>query len=228
MGPSLSSPFTNSHNQQRSDYWTFLYRGRPLEVQAAPTNPLTVNLLFTTSLFMISDEISSVSDYVEATARTWSNEFHEYLLEGRALAVDMEEVADRLDSSLDDAKKALFYGDEETSRKECRDYLLSNCFKSEKQKYILHATLGIATEAGEILEAVSARFMGNDIDFVNVSEEIGDLLYYVARLADAIGVDLLEVMKTNIEKLEERFPEDFNQEDALNRDTDQEREILES
>jgi len=176
----------------------------------------------------IFGDIDSIEDYVKATARTWTGEFHGRLVNNYRLHQDIDEAISVLDVKLDDAKKALFYGQEETSRISSRSEVLSDAFDTGKRKDILHAALGIATEAGEILKAISVRFIRADIDEVNLAEELGDLMYYVARMADAIGVDLLDVMKTNIEKLESRFPEEFTQEDALNRDREKEREILES
>lgn len=93
---------------------------------------------------------------------------------------------------------------------------------------ILHAAMGIATESGELLDAVKKYvFYGKDIDYVNINEEAGDLLWYLALLLDAIGVDFESVMDKNINKLKARYLEKFDNGQANNRDLEKERDILE-
>jgi NTP pyrophosphatase (non-canonical NTP hydrolase) len=93
---------------------------------------------------------------------------------------------------------------------------------------VLHATIGIATEAGELMEAVlKALVQGVPIDTVNLGEEIGDLNWYEALMVDALGVDWDEIRERNIAKLRKRYPEKFTSEKAINRDLKAERKILE-
>ena len=94
--------------------------------------------------------------------------------------------------------------------------------------HILHAALGIGSEAGEILDALKKQHAYNKpIDKVNMIEEVGDVMWYVMLMCRALNVDLETVCRTNIEKLKARYPNQWNQEDALNRDLDKERKILE-
>lgn len=87
----------------------------------------------------------------------------------------------------------------------------------------LHAVMGVATEAGELVEAV---LRGGDE--INLAEEIGDVLWYCAVLADDLGLTLGDVMAKNIAKLTTRYPgKRFTKHDALTRDLDAEREVLE-
>lgn len=92
----------------------------------------------------------------------------------------------------------------------------------------LHMTIGIATEAGELLDVYKKAFAyGKKIDVVNVKEEIGDLLWYIVNQCDINGFDIEEIMHTNIMKLLKRFPEKFDADAAIFRNTDAERVILE-
>lgn len=92
----------------------------------------------------------------------------------------------------------------------------------------LHMVIGISTEAGELLDAYKKHFAyGKDLDVVNVGEEIADIMWYVSNLCRMKGIDLEEMMQRNIDKLKARYPEKFTQENALNRDLDNERNILE-
>lgn len=93
---------------------------------------------------------------------------------------------------------------------------------------LLHAAMGIGTEAGELLDAFKRKiFYGKDLDVVNVKEEIGDLMWYVAILLRELDLDFHEILDLNIEKLKARFPDKFSEGKALNRDLERERSILE-
>jgi len=94
---------------------------------------------------------------------------------------------------------------------------------------VLHAVLGIATEAGELVDAVCRTLLsGKKLDAVNLAEEAGDVLWYVAVLLDAIGLPWEPVMQANILKLARRFRASFDGEDAILRDVDAERRVLEA
>ncbi len=102
---------------------------------------------------------------------------------------------------------------------------------------LLHAFIGLETEVGEILDALKKHvFYGKELDVVNLAEELGDLDWYKAIATDALAT-LLErdpyeletsIKKTNIEKLKARFPNKFNNTDAVERNLENERKILES
>jgi len=93
---------------------------------------------------------------------------------------------------------------------------------------IQHGAIGIATEAGELLDALKKHlYYQRGLDIVNVREELGDVLWYVALVCNAIGVDMGQVMEANIDKLRQRYPEKFTPQLALNRDLDAERKALE-
>jgi len=92
----------------------------------------------------------------------------------------------------------------------------------------IHMVLGMQTEAAEIADVYKkALAYKKDIDFVNVKEEIGDQMWYIANMCNIHGWDLREILATNISKLESRYPEKFTVEEALNRDLTAERVILE-
>jgi len=83
---------------------------------------------------------------------------------------------------------------------------------------LLHATLGISGEAGELLDAVKKSFIYNkELDFVNAKEELGDILWYVALACRTLGVSFDEIMQMNIDKLTKRYPEKYTDEAAAER-----------
>jgi NTP pyrophosphatase (non-canonical NTP hydrolase) len=81
---------------------------------------------------------------------------------------------------------------------------------------VLYCALGIAGEAGEVAEkikkllrlhGVSGTFdmlkkEGRERDLI--VKELGDILWYVARLADDLGIRLEHVATVNVEKLGDR------------------------
>jgi len=93
---------------------------------------------------------------------------------------------------------------------------------------LLHGAIGICTEGGELLDALKKHiYYGKELDKVNIIEEIGDVLWYIALICNALGISLEEVMQKNIEKLQIRYPEHFSEENALFRNLEKERNILE-
>lgn len=97
-----------------------------------------------------------------------------------------------------------------------------------KKMRLLHGAIGCATEAGELLDQIKKHvFYGKDLDEVNIMEEVGDLFWYSVVCLDAIGYEIDDSMKRNIEKLSARYKGGFTQDKAINRDLDKEREILE-
>lgn len=92
---------------------------------------------------------------------------------------------------------------------------------------LLHAALGKCTEAGEFLDALKKYIVyGKDLDLVNLREEIGDGHWYDAIAASALETTFEEIWEKNIAKLKSRYGDKFNQEGALNRDLEKERDIL--
>ena len=95
-------------------------------------------------------------------------------------------------------------------------------------KRLMHSAFGMATEAGEFLDALKKHvFYGKELDRVNLREELGDMFWYIAIACDELGVDFEPIMQRNIEKLKARYGEKFTEEAAENRDLETERKILE-
>jgi NTP pyrophosphatase (non-canonical NTP hydrolase) len=76
-------------------------------------------------------------------------------------------------------------------------------------------TLGLCGEAGEFAEVVKkvtehgvTEIKGKDA-LAAMSEELGDVLYYVAAIANYLNLDLLQIAVNNIKKLRERYPDGF-------------------
>jgi NTP pyrophosphatase (non-canonical NTP hydrolase) len=99
---------------------------------------------------------------------------------------------------------------------------------SNNNNRLLHAGIGMATEAAEFIDPIKKfLFYNKPIDKTNLKEEIGDLLWYVAIACSALGTTVEEEMERNITKLAKRYPEKFTSEAAINRDLEAERKVLE-
>lgn len=73
-----------------------------------------------------------------------------------------------------------------------------------------NAALGLCGEAGDVADLVrKCRFLGVPLDRQHVIEELGDVAWYVALTATAIGVDLGEVLLANLDKLRRKFSPDL-------------------
>ena len=91
-----------------------------------------------------------------------------------------------------------------------------------------HMLMGMVTEVGELVDAYKKHYAyGKALDKVNVAEEIGDLLWYVANFCRMNNIDLEEQLDININKLKARYPRKFDSDKAINRDLSVERKILE-
>ncbi len=112
---------------------------------------------------------------------------------------------------------------------ESKDFdAIASRLKDKRTLRLLHGSCGIATEAGELLDALKKHiFYGKETDTVNIVEEVGDLMWYCAIILDELGVEFDEVMEKNINKLKARYGEKFSEASASKRNLDKERKILE-
>lgn len=84
--------------------------------------------------------------------------------------------------------------------------------------HLLNGVLGLCGESGEVADMVKKNWMqGHDLDLDHVVKELGDVLWYVAETATAIGVDMETIMKMNIDKLKARYPDGFSSDRSQHR-----------
>ena len=84
---------------------------------------------------------------------------------------------------------------------------------------VLYAAIGMCGEAGEVSELVKKyAYHGHAIDTEHLARELGDVLWYVAYMADLFGYPLGKIMAMNQEKLAKRYPDGkFDAERSRNR-----------
>ena len=99
---------------------------------------------------------------------------------------------------------------------------------TKESVHLLHAGLGLCTEVGEFVDIIKKHiFYGKEFDFVNAHEELGDIEWYVAEGIAVLQTTLKEILSLNIAKLKERFPERFTETNAIDRNEEAERILLE-
>ena len=158
-------------------------------------------------------------DYVKQAVRTESPAFH------RIGAWPFETVLAQFvcaATDLDHVKKQVFYNKFPSMFQD------GNALEVDRRtQRLIHGILGIATEAGELVEALHKHlFQGEALDEVNLFEELGDVEWYEAILCDEFGFDEDHIKERNIAKLRKRFPDKFSEELAVNRDVEGERNEL--
>ncbi len=89
---------------------------------------------------------------------------------------------------------------------------------SDPEKRIAILAIGVAGEAGEVVEPIK-KFLGHGhmLDTSNLEKELGDLLWYIANLATEFDIDLNMVAEKNVAKLQKRYPNGFTPAASLER-----------
>lgn len=88
-----------------------------------------------------------------------------------------------------------------------------------KDDHLLNGVLGLTGESGEIADLIKKnRMQGHPIDIEHIAKELGDVCWYIAETATAIGCDMETIMKMNIEKLRKRYPDGFDTERSQHRE----------
>lgn len=87
-----------------------------------------------------------------------------------------------------------------------------------KKEVMINAVMGLCGESGEVSDIVKKHlFQGHELDVEKIKKELGDVLWYIAEMCEALDLELDKVMEANIEKLSKRFKEGFTVEESINR-----------
>lgn len=168
--------------------------------------------------------------YLEQSARTAADTELNFTVFPTAQSV-LHQMVEGVTAGMasDCIKRSLFYRDPKiAARIETNTAVLKSLYEEiisnpnveiPKEKVdLLHAALGMMSEAGEVVEEVVASIIqARPVDVQNLKEEAGDSCWYIALLLRAIQSGFDEVMQENIDKLAKRYPEKFTTEDAIAR-----------
>jgi NTP pyrophosphatase (non-canonical NTP hydrolase) len=72
-----------------------------------------------------------------------------------------------------------------------------------RDNYIM--TVGLGGETGEVLEICKKAVRNNSLDKSHLTEELGDVLYYLTMICNYHGLTLEDVMAENIKKINIRY-----------------------
>lgn len=184
---------------------------------------------------------SPANQYQKDALRTKSDAFFGANYSRNVLTNYLGFVSD-YNEQLDHIKKGMFYGRNLGEHTPVLPKAASVETNDRKLIDLIHAIVGVNTEGGELaqrlLTVINRRnelplFEENTTsiltkdDTVNLFEELGDVLWYVAIAAEALDVTIDQIMTANINKLKKRFPEKFTQEKANVRDIEIEQKTLE-
>ena len=93
--------------------------------------------------------------------------------------------------------------------------------KLSNDEILINGVMGLCGESGEAIDIVKKWFaQGHELDREKLIKELGDVAWYLAEIAHALGVSLEEVLQRNIVKLRERYPDGFKTADSVNRKDD--------
>lgn len=84
---------------------------------------------------------------------------------------------------------------------------------------ILNGLMDLNGEAGEAIDILKkSLFHGHELDREHLAKELGDVAWYLAVSADAIGYKLEDILQMNVDKLRARYPEGFDTDRSQHRD----------
>lgn len=98
------------------------------------------------------------------------------------------------------------------------DFVINLASPTDTKGHVVHAAMGLSSEAGEILDNVKAHlYYGKELDVANLLEEAGDILWFLSLLLQQFDYTIEDAVAGNRAKLIARYGDKFNKEGALNR-----------
>lgn len=89
---------------------------------------------------------------------------------------------------------------------------------SPEQTHLLHMAVGISGEAGELLDAIKKHTIyQKPLDVENVVEELGDLIFYMQGIINALQLDGDAIVEANVTKLQKRYAKGYSDQAAQER-----------
>lgn len=162
----------------------------------------------------------NMTTYLEASGRTAAGTLHGHTIRASDMEAILQENVASL-KRLDQVKKALFYGREPSWGIPKTNH--EPVEVDDVRKDIFHAVIGIATEAGELLELLLDPEKATK---AKLTDEGGDVLWYLALLFRTIGTTFDAAGERNIQKLAIRFPDKFEEYLAIDKDDDKEKVVF--
>ncbi len=84
---------------------------------------------------------------------------------------------------------------------------------------LINGVMGLCGESGEAIDIVKKHLaQGHELDREALAKELGDIAWYLAETATALGYSLEAVFQMNVDKLKGRYPEGFDRLKSVSRD----------
>ena len=88
---------------------------------------------------------------------------------------------------------------------------------SEKD-ILVNGVMGLCGESGGAIGIIKKWLaQGHELDREKLAKELGDICWYLAETATALGLSLEDIMIANIEKLKKRYPAGFDADRSIHR-----------
>ena len=88
----------------------------------------------------------------------------------------------------------------------------------DKKDVLINGVMGLCGESGEVIDIVKKHLaQGHSLDREKMIKELGDVAWYLAETAYALDIPLEQILRMNLEKLKNRYPEGFSTERSMNR-----------
>jgi len=87
-----------------------------------------------------------------------------------------------------------------------------------RKDILINGVMGLCGESGEAIDIVKKHLhQGHPMDKEKLAKELGDIAWYLAETAWALDIPLEQILRSNLEKLKNRYPEGFDTERSQNR-----------
>ena len=81
----------------------------------------------------------------------------------------------------------------------------------DNKDVLINGVMGLCGESGEAIDIVKKWLaQGHELDREKLAKELGDIAWYLAETAYALGIPLEDILQANIDKLKKRSPEGFD------------------
>lgn len=91
---------------------------------------------------------------------------------------------------------------------------------NDYQQAALRTESRIAADPVPYIIMKKVLFQDHEFDREHLAKELGDIAWYLAISADAIGYNLETIFQMNVDKLKARYPDGFDAEHSQHRRTD--------
>ncbi|WP_143314233.1 nucleoside triphosphate pyrophosphohydrolase family protein [Clostridium sp. HBUAS56017] len=89
-----------------------------------------------------------------------------------------------------------------------------------KTLQICNMIFGLEGEAGEVTDILKKHlFHGHELDKKHLKEELGDIMFYLVNLVTLYNIDMSDVLEINVDKLLKRYPQGFDKEKSIYRES---------